>query len=114
MKPETRIDWSEERIADLGYRAGRGDTAAQIAGATGRTPMAIYSAVRRFGLKLLTRPHGTRAIIVFVPDDAVPAIEAAASKRGIDAADLLARFADVVREEGPGFLDAVLDDGGRP
>lgn len=111
-----RFEWSAERVAKVREIAEGGGTAREAAKAVGVDPERdhlIYKLAAREGFKFKNVGRKRDDRVIFIRLDPLPAgiLTDRARKTGIARRDLAARLINIVLQQGPTFIDNLLDDG---
>lgn len=109
--PGTGRWWPRRALVEFGYMIGLGFTGPDIEGVMGCSSASIANACKRYGIKLHRRRNGDSVVPAVVNKQTRAALDDAASIRGISRTELVERVLAVLGEEGPAFVDGVLDDG---
>lgn len=110
-----RFEWSADRIAMVKMIAENNGTAREAAEAVGLDPErdhVIYKLAKREGFKFKNLGRKRDCSGLFIRLDETPAKEltARALKRGEPRRELAAKLLNIVLQQGPTFIDNLLDD----
>ena len=102
-KPQS---WSKERIAKLGFLVGRGWDSKAIAEALRVSPGAVYTCVRRLGLRFR---GGSEVLVVELDPYEISALKSTAAKLNLTHVELAAKILKICAKE-PDLVANILDE----
>jgi len=110
------FEWTKERIAavkDIAAANGTARTAAVAVGLDPERVHLVYRLAEREGFKFsnVGRKRDDRAVFVKLDDLPSDILPDRARARGVARRDLAAKLLNIVLQQGPTFLDNLIDDG---
>ena len=114
-EPAARFEFTTEHIAKVKAIAAAKGTAREAAEAVGLDPereYLIYKLARREGFKFMNlgRKRDDRAVFIRLDDLPSDILTERARQAGIPRRDLAAKLLNIVLQQGPTFIDNLLDD----
>ncbi|CAA0096876.1 Uncharacterised protein [Starkeya nomas] len=109
--PSTGRWWSRRTLVSFGYMVGLGFNGPDIENVLGCSSASVANACKRYGIKLHRRRNGDSCVPAVINKKTRAALDDAAAVRDISRAELVERLLAIVGDEGPAFVDGILDDG---
>ena len=109
--PGTGRWWPRRKLVEFGILIGQGLTGPDIGELLGCSQSSVANACKRHGVHLARRRNGDSVMTVVIDKRTRAALDGAAAARTITRAQMVELVLSTIGEEGPEFVDGVVDDG---